>query len=118
MSLTEAIQSVFQKYAVFTGRARRSEYWYWTLFNICVSMLIYAVASYAKMPILSSIWAIAVFIPSLAVAIRRLHDIGKSGYYYLFVLIPIVGPIILIIWFTKDSEEDTNEYGTNPKITW
>ena len=65
--------------------------------------------------ILSVIWSLAIFLPSLAVCIRRLHDIGKSGWWYLLAFIPLVGAIILIIWFCKDSEPGANAYGPNPK---
>ncbi len=116
MELKEAVRTVLvEKYSDFNGRARRSEYWYWTLFNVVVALIASAIASVLKAPVLASIWSIAVLIPSLAVCIRRLHDIGKSGWYYLFILIPIVGLVLLLVWFTRDSQPGSNQYGENPK---
>ena len=85
MSFGEAIKSVFSKYAVFSGRARRSEYWYFVLFCFLVS---FALGCIPFLSALSFIWWLAILIPSLAVTIRRLHDIGKSGWNYLLILIP------------------------------
>ena len=85
MSFPEAIKSVFSKYAVFSGRARRSEYWYFVLFCFLVS---FALGCIPFLSALSFIWWLAIIIPSIAVSVRRLHDIGKSGWNYLFFLIP------------------------------
>ena len=120
MSLTEAVRSVFSKYATFTGRARRSEYWYFTLFNCIVSLVIYLIFGLLLgMPtmqsIVSGLYSLAIIIPALAVCWRRLHDIGKSGANYLLILIPIVGFILLLIWFCRDSMPGENQYGPNPK---
>ena len=111
-----------QHYADFTGRARRSEYWYFVLFNFIVSILIGlslgVIAGLLNVPALvylAYLWSLAVFIPSLAVSVRRLHDIGRSGWWLLLSLIPLVGAIILIIWYCKDSQPGANQYGSNPK---
>ena len=109
MSFIDAIKSVFSQYAGFTGRARRSEYWWFTLFNMIVSGIIGAI-----LPNFEWIWTIIVFLPGLAVCIRRLHDVGKSGWFYLWFLLPLVGWIILLIQLCKDSTED-NQWGPNPK---
>ena len=85
MNFGEAIKSVFSKYATFSGRARRSEFWYFFLFNFLISFVL------GLIPFLSAVsglWALAVLIPSLAVGVRRFHDIGKSGWTYLYFLIP------------------------------
>jgi hypothetical protein len=111
-----------QHYADFTGRARRSEYWYFVLFNFIVSILIGlslgVIAGLLNVPALVylvHLWSLAVFIPSLAVSVRRLHDIGRSGWWLLLSLIPLVGAIILIIWHCTDSQPGANQYGPNPK---
>ena len=111
-----------QHYADFTGRARRSEYWYFVLFNFIVSILIGlslgVIAGLLNVPALvylAYLWSLAVFIPSLAVSVRRLHDIGRSGWWLLLSLIPLVGSIILIIWHCTDSQPGANQYGPNPK---
>lgn len=116
MSFVDAVKSVFSQYAGFSGRARRSEYWFFCLFNIIVSGILGVLGT--AIPILSTVsllYSLAIFLPSLAVCIRRLHDIGKSGWFYLFAFIPLVGSIILIIWFCKDSEPGANQWGPNPK---
>ena len=111
-----------QHYADFTGRARRSEYWYFVLFNFIVSILIGlslgVIAGLLNVPALvylAYLWSLAVFIPSLAVSVRRLHDIGRSGWWVLLSLLPLVGAIILIIWHCTDSQPGANQYGPNPK---
>ena len=111
-----------QHYADFTGRARRAEYWYFVLFNFIVSILIGlslgVIAGLLNVPALVylvHLWSLAVFIPSLAVSVRRLHDIGRSGWWLLLSLIPLVGAIILIIWYCTDSQPGANQYGPNPK---
>ena len=105
-SLGGAIQSCFKKYVTFTGRANRSEYWYWALFTVLFSFI----------PFINFVASIAFFLPSLAVAVRRLHDIGKSGWWYLIVFIPFIGWIWLLILFCTPSDPNTNEYGTNPNL--
>ena len=112
---------VLKKYAVFSGRAQRAEYWYFVLFNTIVSIILMVLDVMlgtfdprSVLGVLSGIYALAVFIPSLAVSVRRLHDIGKSGWWLLIGLIPLIGPILLIVWFATDSKED-NQYGKNPK---
>ncbi|WP_026652067.1 DUF805 domain-containing protein [Butyrivibrio proteoclasticus] len=116
MSFTDAVKSVFSQYAGFSGRARRSEYWYFYLFNFCVALVLSILANVVKpLGFLSMIWSLAVLIPGLAVGVRRLHDIGKSGLFLLFALIPLVGAILLIIWFATDSQPGDNQYGPNPK---
>ncbi|MCR4650655.1 MAG: DUF805 domain-containing protein [Lachnospiraceae bacterium] len=116
MSFTEAIQSVFSKYADFNGRARRSEYWYFCLFNFLVNLVLSFLAQKISIfGIISGVFALAVLVPGLAVAFRRLHDIGKSGWNILFCLIPLVGSIILIIFFCKEGDMGDNMYGADPK---
>ncbi len=117
MSFMEAVKSVFSQYAGFSGRARRSEYWYFTLFNFIVTgvfSVLSSVTGSTIFSVLSGLFSLAVLIPGIAVCIRRLHDIGKSGWYLLFVLIPLVGAIILIVWYCKDSMPGENQYGPNP----
>ncbi|MBR3764142.1 MAG: DUF805 domain-containing protein [Clostridia bacterium] len=113
MSFVDAIKTCFQKYADFSGRARRSEYWNFYLFNALVSGA--AGAIFGADSIITSIISLALLIPGLAVAWRRMHDIGKSGAWNFIALIPLVGTILVIIWMCKDSVPGTNAYGTNPK---
>ena len=117
MNFGEAIQSVFTKYVDFKGRARRSEFWYFYFFTMLVNFVISFISRVSDKAgmVISIIFALAILLPSLAVAIRRLHDIGKSGWYLLIGLIPFVGEIILIVWWAKDSQPEANQYGPNPK---
>ena len=108
MSFTEAISSAFSKYADFSGRARRSEFWFFTLFCFIISVLLTFIG-------LSWIFAIATIIPSLSITWRRMHDIGKSGAYSLLAFIPVVGWILVLIWCCTDSQPGSNMYGPNPK---
>ena len=105
------------KYADFNGRARRSEYWYFTLFNIIAILVLAGIG--AVLGIVGSalliIYYLGILVPTIAVVVRRLHDVGKSGWFYFIVLIPLVGSIWLIVLFCTDSTPGTNEYGPNPK---
>ena len=114
----EAIQSVFSKYATFSGRARRSEYWYFVLLQVIVTAVLNGLYSATESVAFSAIlvlFDLALLVPCLAVCWRRLHDIGKSGGYYFFVLIPLVGWILLLVWMCQDSQPGANQYGPNPK---
>ncbi len=113
---------VLKQYADFNGRARRKEYWMFALFNIIFTVVAVildnilgiAVEGFGYGP-LYGLYALAVLIPSLAVAVRRLHDIGKSGWMILISLIPIIGVIWLFVLLVTDSNPGENEYGANPK---
>jgi uncharacterized membrane protein YhaH (DUF805 family) len=107
--------AVLKKYAVFTGRARRSEFWYFVLFNIIIAVILNVLGMALGTFVLGALYALAVFIPGLAVSVRRLHDTGRSGWWILLGLIPIVGAIILIIFCIEDSKPGENQYGPNPK---
>ena len=103
---------VLKKYAVFEGRARRTEYWMFTLVNIIITLVL-AALSFGT---LESIYGLLVFIPSLAVSVRRLHDTGRSGWWLLIGLIPLLGALVLIYFFILDSQPGDNQYGPNPKL--
>ncbi len=114
MNLQEAVRSVLSQYAGFTGRARRSEYWFWTLAVVIGAIVAIIIDSIIGINLFYIVFALAVLVPGIAVAVRRLHDISKSGWWILLSLIPLIGSIVLIIWFLGDSHPD-NEYGPNPK---
>lgn len=104
------------KYAEFEGRSRRKEFWFFILFNMIITYGVMIVESILwDFPILSTIVSLGLFVPGLAVSIRRLHDIGKSGWNILFGLIPIVGFILLIVWYAKEGQASSNKWGSNPK---
>lgn len=112
VSFGEAIKLFFVNYANFKGRATINEYWYIFLFNIIIGV-VFSFIPYAG-TILSSIYSVAVFIPGLAIAVRRLHDTGKSWKYLFMGLIPLAGFIILIVQFCKKSDGD-NKWGPVPR---
>ena len=117
MSFSEAVKSVFNKYATFSGRARRSEYWYFILLQIIVSIVFSLVWSFVNQnvgQILDGVWTLATLVPSLSVMWRRLHDIGKSGAWF-FISLTGIGAIVLLVWLCKDSDAGENQYGPNPK---
>jgi len=107
---------VLKDYANFSGRSRREEFWMFQLFNFLIG-IVFAILIFAvpEISILNTIYSLIIFVPNLAVAIRRLHDTGKSGWNLLFILIPLVGAILLIVWWATDSEHGPNKWGDNPK---
>ncbi|MFF4101794.1 DUF805 domain-containing protein [Streptomyces sp. NPDC001903] len=107
---------VLKKYTVFSGRARRQEYWMFFLFNMAAAIILAIVdGALGTYPLLYGIYALAVFLPSLAVAIRRLHDTGKSGWWLFIALVPLIGGIWLIVLMATEGQAQPNEYGPNPK---
>lgn len=110
MDFMTAVKTCFGKYADFNGRARRSELWWFVLFNVVVSAILTTILGDR----LGSVYSLAVFLPSIAVAARRLHDIGRSGWWQLIGLIPIVGLIVLIYWYVQPGQPGANEHGPNP----
>lgn len=110
--------SVLKQYAAFEGRASRSEFWYFNLFHVIAFIVLSIVdgilASLIGLPILTVLYALGTLIPSIAVAIRRLHDTGRSGWWYLLGLVPFLG-LLLLVFFVFDSQPGENQYGANPK---
>lgn len=115
MGFMDAVKTCFSQYATFTGRARRSEYWYFFLFSTVVNIVLSVIESVLEIPgILSGLYILAALLPGLAVTARRLHDTGRSGWWMLINLIPLVGFIILLIWLVKIGDDGDNAYGANP----
>ena len=132
MSLGESLTSVFNKYATFTGRARRSEYWWFSICYYAIQLIFnfasfgmmagvlsgemsYNDPSYSLIMMASVVIGLGLFLPSLAVTVRRLHDIGKSGWNILWAAIPLIGVIIILVWMCQDSDVVANKYGESPK---
>lgn len=125
MSFIDAIKSYFKNYATFKGRARRSEFWFTVLFTFLVSAALSIVfqgptemvwdMEVEQSSAAENLWSLATIVPSLAVTWRRLHDVGRSGKYFFFILIPIAGFIMLLIELTKDSQPGANGYGAPVK---
>jgi uncharacterized membrane protein YhaH (DUF805 family) len=116
MGFVEAVQAALSKYAVFSGRSRRSEYWYFTLFNYLMYAVAYIVALFipAVGGILILIIALAMIIPAIAVGVRRFHDIDRSGWWWLIAFVPLVGGFLLIVWFCTPGTPGDNRFGPNP----
>ena len=104
----EAFKLYFSNYTNFSGRSRRSEYFNAVLAVNCITSVCSAI------PVLAAIWALVTLVPGIALVVRRLHDVGRSGWWYLIMLIPLVGTIIMLIWLCTDSDND-NQWGPNPK---
>ena len=111
MEFLTAVRTCLVKYFDFKGRAARPEFWYWMLFNVIgtvVVMIILPPTSVGEMGVM--VFDIAVLLPGLAVGARRLHDIGKSGWWQLLWLVPFVGPIVVIVWWCKEGDGLANRY--------
>lgn len=111
----------WKNYVNFSGRARRKAYWMFVLFNLIALFVAGAIDNVLGLvgqngygP-LSGLYGLAVFLPGLALAVRRLHDTGRSGWWFLIALVPLVGWIVLLVFFVSDSQPGTNQYGPNPK---
>lgn len=118
---------VFENYANFKGRARRSEYWYFALANGIISILLIIIGAILGGIfgdaltggiigyILFGLYSFATILPGLGVVVRRLHDVGKSGWFYFIALIPFVGGIWLLVLFCTEGDQGPNQYGSDPK---
>lgn len=113
---------VLSKYAEFNGRARRTEYWMFALFNVIISIVLTIIDAFTGLIIpqlgvglLSGLYSLAVFIPGLAVTVRRLHDTGRTGWWILIAFIPLIGALVLLVFMVLGSEDESNKYGDNPK---
>ncbi|MEU5219990.1 DUF805 domain-containing protein [Streptomyces sp. NPDC020807] len=107
---------VLRRYADFGGRARRKEYWMYALFTFIVTLVLgiidFALETY---PLLVGIYSLATFLPTLGVTVRRLHDTGRSGWWYLISLVPFVGFIVLLVLTVLEGDSHVNAYGPDPK---
>jgi uncharacterized membrane protein YhaH (DUF805 family) len=113
-----------KKYAVFGGRSRRREYWYFVLFSLVVSLLLSAVdallgtfSSSTNVGLLGGIYGLAIIIPSIAVSVRRLHDIDRTGWWVLISLVPVIGTLVLLVFAVLDGTPGENRFGPNPKAS-
>ena len=114
MNFLTAVSTGFANYATFSGRAIRSEYWYFVLFSVICNVLagvIDAVVFHADIGVLGIIFALGTFIPSIAVLVRRLHDLDRSGWWWLIAFIPLIGAIILIVFACTRGSFGPNRFG-------
>ena len=113
MTFVEAIKDGFGKYVTFSGRSSRSAYWYWVLFAFIVAVVATIIDMAIGSRIVSLITTLALLLPGLAVGIRRLHDIGRSGWWILIALVPFIGAIVLLV-FALQPSEGPNRFGERP----
>jgi uncharacterized membrane protein YhaH (DUF805 family) len=120
MGFTDAISSGFRNYVNFSNRAPRSAFWYWVLFGIIalivagvIDGVLFIKPDSTVYPLFSLVY-LALILPWLAVSVRRLHDIDRSGWWVLLGLIPIVGPIILLVWYCQKGTPGANRFGSDP----
>ena len=114
---------VYKKYAVFSGRARRKEYWFFSLFLAIAYVLLMIVDGISgtldpmsDLGLFSGIFALGSILPSIAVSVRRLHDTDRSGWWFLISFIPLIGGIVLLVFLCLDSSPGQNRFGANPKL--
>jgi uncharacterized membrane protein YhaH (DUF805 family) len=117
MDFVTAVKTCFNKYATFTGRAMRSEYWFFALFYVIVSVIAVAIDLLVLQNTLTIVYyivAIFLFLPTLAVTVRRLHDTNRSGWWLFFAFVPLVGPILLLVWYCTQGSDQANRFGAAP----
>ena len=114
MNFGEAIKSGFNKYVDFSGRSSRSETWWWVLFSLIANVVAVVLDGTVGSGLVGAIVTLGLFLPSLAVQVRRLHDLDRSGWWILISFVPIVGLILLVFWFCKKGTEGENRFGADP----
>jgi uncharacterized membrane protein YhaH (DUF805 family) len=102
-------------YADFEGRARRTEYWMFFLVNLIIAIVVGLIGMAIHLRVLSTLYSLAVLVPGIAVGVRRLHDTGRSGWWWLIALIPVIGTIWIIVLFAIPGDQAANQYGADPK---
>lgn len=118
MTFFGAVKSVLSQYVGFSGRAQRAEYWYWTLFatiaSICLGILDAVIFPTLIWDPLSTVFSIAVLLPALAVGVRRLHDVDRSGWWVLLWFVPVIGWLVLLYWAVTRGTTGDNRFGPDP----
>lgn len=123
VSFGDAIKRAFSNYCCFTGRASRSEYWWFFLFCFIVGSILNALnfpylmkGEYSVYTGISYLWSLAIFLPSMGLLFRRLHDTGRSGWNWCWAFLPVIGAIILLVYVCQDSQMTENRYGSVPNV--
>ena len=119
MTFLTAIKTCFSKYITFSGRASRSEYWYFTLFTLLaafgtLALDIVLASNLGLPPIFYTVASIAIILPSLSVLVRRLHDVNKSGWWYFICFVPLVGVLLILYWAVSKGTSGPNRFGPDP----
>lgn len=111
MNFVDSIKLGFSNYVNFTGRACRSEYWYWALFVLIGFIVAEIIDAVIGVAVFYTLFALAVLLPNIAIGVRRLHDLDRSGWWLLLGLIPLIGAIILLVWFCSKGTDGPNRFG-------
>ena len=106
----------WKNYFNFSGRSRRAAFWYAWLINFIIMIALVLIETVLQSSLLSYLFDLATLIPSIALCVRRLHDIGKRGWWWLLVFIPLFGAVMLIYWFAQEGDRHGNAYGPDPKM--
>ena len=119
MTFSDAVRSGFQNYATFQGRSSRAAFWWWFLFQLIVEFVagIIDFAAFNNLGVFYGLAALALLLPSLAVGVRRLHDTNRTGWWLLLYIIPVIGFIVLLVFFLSQSDPGPNQYGPAPDAT-
>ena len=118
MGFQEAVKSGFDHYTKFDGRASRPMYWWWVLFAIIAAVVASTIDAIIGTPIISAIVGLGLFLPGLSVAIRRLHDTNRTGWWILIALIPLIGFIVLLVFYLQEGDAGDNQYGPPPPSSY
>lgn len=114
MDFVTAVKTCFGKFATFEGRACRSEFWFYNLFLLLGYMVLGLLDAVTGIAVLGAIFSLVTLTPTIAVSVRRLHDTDRSGWWYLLVFVPIIGAIVLLIWFCSRGTTGGNRFGADP----
>ncbi|MEQ8368556.1 MAG: DUF805 domain-containing protein [Roseicyclus sp.] len=121
MDFMTAVRTCLGKYVTFSGRAQRSEYWWWALFSFggnvvlqFVDGVLFGSVGGQQIGVLAPLFSLAVFLPSISVGVRRLHDLDKSGWWLLIALVPLIGFLVLLYFFVQRGTEGSNQFGADP----
>ncbi len=129
MDIGTSVKTCFSKYVTFSGRAQRSEFWWWVAFCVVMNIILSIIdgmlfsrvvgvpgsfTATTSIPVFSGIFGLATMLPSISVAVRRLHDTDRSGWWYWLALIPLIGGIILLVWFASKGTNGSNRFGPDP----
>jgi uncharacterized membrane protein YhaH (DUF805 family) len=117
MGFGQAISAGFSNYVNFSGRASRSEYWYWILFIVIADIVAAIIDQALGMQLVTGLFGLVTIIPNIAIAIRRLHDLDRTGWWILLGFIPLIGWIILLIWYVTKGTDGPNRFGPDPLAT-
>ena len=123
MNMTEAVKTCFAKYFTFSGRARRSEFWWFFLFlalagvvTAFLDSLLFGLSAISEVGPINGLFSLATLVPAFSVGARRLHDKGRSGWWQLLLLLPVIGVIVLIVWWATKGDNGTNRFGNDPLV--